>query len=194
MLNTNQPNTSNRIPNAVLGIIFLVAAEVMFFAGLISAYIVNRAGLPWPPIDQPRLPVEITAFNTVILLASAMFLWYAGKVFKNNITYPQTASRWVFFAIISGLFFLCIQGNEWIKLIGYGLTTSSGLYGAFFYTIIGLHGAHILAGIILLISLYGKIKKSKSHTNTMNIFSAFSLFWYFVVGIWPLLYVLVYLI
>jgi heme/copper-type cytochrome/quinol oxidase subunit 3 len=94
--------------------------------------------------------------------------------------------------MLLGIIFVSIQGVEWAKLIGFGLTTSSSLYGAFFYTIIGMHAFHVIVGITILFYLYSKLK-SKRTTDVQNKISICSLYWYFVVGIWPVLYALVYL-
>jgi heme/copper-type cytochrome/quinol oxidase subunit 3 len=179
--------------NSVLGMIFLLATEFMFFAGLISAFVVNSAtrGI-WPPIGQPRLPVEITGVNTVILLLSAFTIMWALRQF-NRYEKIQLAYRWVAVTMILGLTFVSIQGYEWVKLIGFGLTTKSGLYGAFFYTIVGIHGAHVLAGIIILYWLLRTVRRTTSVERTKDLVRACSLYWYFVVFIWPVLYVLVYL-
>ena len=171
--------------------VFLVITEIMFFAGLISAYLVNRAGMPiWPPHDQPRLPVEITAVNTVILGLSGVFfifltLGYAKKS-KNYMI-------WLILSIAAGLTFFGIQGYEWIKLLGFGLTTTSSIYGAFFYSIIGMHGIHVLLGIVFLLYLLVTLIRTKSHEKGLRTINAISIFWYFVILIWPILYYLVYL-
>ena len=62
--------------NAKLGVIMMLGAEEMFFAGLIGAFIVFRlAAEQWPPPFQPRLPVGVTGVNTLILLISAVTIW-----------------------------------------------------------------------------------------------------------------------
>ena len=59
------------LDNARLATMFFIAAEIMFFAGLISSYLVLRTGAAqWPPPLQPRLPVLVTGLNTIVLLAS----------------------------------------------------------------------------------------------------------------------------
>lgn len=188
-------STQKKIPNGVLGILFFLTTEVMFFAGLISAYLVNRAGVRWPPIDQPRLPVEMTTVNTFILLSSAVTLFLFWKNFNKALSenFPLKIS-WLLLTIFLGAIFISIQGNEWIKLLSYGLTTTSSIYGAFFYTIIGAHGFHVLIGIALLLYSFFKIKNSFSPQDSKNIVAVCSLYWCFVVGIWPVLYVLVYLV
>jgi heme/copper-type cytochrome/quinol oxidase subunit 3 len=180
--------------DGIIGMIFLLAAEAMFFAGLISAYIVNRAGAKvWPPYSQPRLPIEITALNTAILLSSAVMIFIFSKKFKADYNSTGTARKFLVLAILLGGIFVAVQGSEWIKLISYGLTTTSSLYGAFFYLIIGIHAIHAIAGLLILFYLYTILKNSDSFEESKNKITICSMYWYFVVGIWPLLYMLVYL-
>jgi cytochrome c oxidase subunit III len=184
------------ISNGLLGMAFLVATEVMLFAGFISAYIVNRSvAILWPPYGQPRLPIEVTAFNTIFLLASAitLFIFYT-KYTQGKI--DHSSSRPLVLLIITmvlGCTFVVVQGYEWVKLIGYGLTTTSSIYGAFFYLIIGVHGVHVLVGLILLLNLYYYLRKDPFTPTAFQRIPVFSLYWYFVVGVWPVLYYLVYL-
>ena len=187
--------TSNKkiVSDGVMGMIFLLASEVMFFAGLISAYIVNRAGaMSWPPYGQPRLPIEVTALNTAILIASAVLIFSFGKKFKTNYN-RRNSMRLLTTTISLGGIFLSIQGTEWVKLIGYGLTTTSCLYGAFFYLIIGAHAIHVIAGLSILLYLFFFLRKSSSNEDSKNKIIICSMYWYFVVAIWPILYILVYL-
>lgn len=184
------------ISNGLLGMAFLVATEVMLFAGFISAYIVNRSvAMAWPPYGQPRLPVEVTAFNTLFLLASAITLYiFYTKYSQGKIT--GSSSRPLLLLVITmalGCTFVIIQGYEWVKLIGYGLTTTSSIYGAFFYLIIGVHGVHVLVGLILLLNLYRHLRKHPFSDSAVQKVPVFSLYWYFVVGVWPVLYYLIYL-
>lgn len=179
--------------NGVIGMIFLLATEAMFFAGLISAYIVNHAAAKvWPPYGQPRLPIEITALNTAILIASAVMIFIFSKNFKSNHITGNSRKLLAITILLGGLF-VVVQGTEWIKLINYGLTTTLSLYGAFFYLIIGAHAIHAIAGLLILFYLYSALKNSDSFETSKNKIAICSMYWYFVVGIWPLLYSLVYL-
>src|SRR5262245_51774470 len=125
----NPPREQKIVSDSVVGIILLIATEAMFFAGLISAYIVNRSGFTmWPPAGQPRMPVEITAVNTLILISSAVFIFLFRRKF-----FTSGSKQLLIFAMIAGATFIFVQGTEWVRLIGFGLTTTSSLYGAFFY-------------------------------------------------------------
>ncbi len=180
--------------DGVIGMIFLLATEAMFFAGLISAYIVNRASAKvWPPYGQPRLPIEITALNTLVLLSSAVAIFLFSKKIKSNFTISGNSRKLLVVTIILGSIFVFVQGTEWIKLIGFGLTSTSSLYGSFFYLIIGTHAIHAIAGLLMLFYLYSVIKNPVSFEEAKNKITVCSMYWYFVVGIWPILYILVYL-
>ena len=176
------------LPSPVLGMLIFVIAELMMFAGLISAFSIVKAGaLGWPPPGQPRLPVEATAFNTAMLLASAGALFHANRAFLLD---RATARGPLFAAIGLGAFFVCFQGYEWISLISHGLTLTSSNYGSFFYLIVGTHGLHALAGLAVLARSALKLRRGSLAAGD---FAASQVFWYFVVGLWPVLYLLVYL-
>lgn len=175
--------------------IFLLATEAMFFAGLISAYIVNRSSaVVWLTYGQPRLPIEITAFNTVILISSAISIFIFSRKYVTNYYLLKGSRKLLGITILLGGIFIAIQGSEWIKLINYGLTTTSSLYGAFFYLIIGAHAVHAIAGLLILIYLYFTLNSARPLNFLKDKITICSMYWYFVVGIWPLLYTLVYLI
>lgn len=190
---SSQPNARKAVSDGVLAMIFLLSTEVMLFAGLISAYIVNLAGASiWPPVEQPRLPVEVTGVNTLILLLSAVVLYLFTRRVNKTSSIDSKSLNLLFLTMMLGSTFLIIQGTEWARLIGYGLTTHSSIYGAFFYTLIGAHGLHVVAGLSILFYLYFAIKGATSFEVAKNKISACILYWYFVVAIWPILYRLVY--
>jgi heme/copper-type cytochrome/quinol oxidase subunit 3 len=175
------------VPSAVLGMILLLVTEVMFFGGLISAYLVSRAGAAaWPPAGQPRLPVAATAVNTVVLLLSAVALGLARRSARRA-DGGRSAWRWLGAAAGLGAAFLGLQGMEWARLLRFGLTADSSVYGGFFYLIVGAHGAHVLAGLGLLAWLL-RVPPAPGRA------AAATLYWFFVVTLWPVLYILVYLL
>ena len=176
------------LPSAVLGMLVFVIAEMMLFAGLMSAFSIVRSGtLGWPPPGQPRLPVEATAFNTAVLLASAVLLFVANRAFTRN---RERAGRPLFCAVGLGAFFVAFQGYEWVMLIRQGLTLTYSNHGSFFFLIVGLHGLHVIAGLTVLARASLKLSKGMLAPST---FVAAQVFWYFVVGLWPVLYFMVYL-
>ena len=176
------------VSNQVLGVVILVATEVMFFAGLVSAFLIGKAGArAWPPPDQPRLPVEATAVLTAVLLVSGILLSLVGSrpdLGRGRLRrlLPWSASL--------GVLFVGLQGVEWVRLVGFGLTMTSSTYGAFFYVVVGAHALHVLTGVLALAWVAVRLETGRLAWET---FRAVRIFWYFVVGLWPILYALVYL-
>lgn len=174
--------------NGIVAMMLFVATEVMFFAGLMSAFIVTKAGVAWPPPDQPRLPVEATAINTLMLLASGVMLRKAhAALVKCDV---DRTRKFLALTIALGAFFVAFQGYEWVRLIGFGLTMRSSSYGSFFYLLIGAHALHAVAALVALSYCY---PRSVRGGIPRGVFSAVQIFWYFVVLLWPVLYILVYL-
>ncbi|MCH6255304.1 cytochrome c oxidase subunit 3 [Puniceicoccaceae bacterium K14] len=180
----------NAISSSVLGVIIFIATEMMFFAGLVSAHsVISNSVVDWPPADQPRLPIEATALNSLFLLASGLVIFFAWKAFKVE-PFSKKSRNLLVLSIALGSLFVGLQGSEWAGLISHGLTINSSVYGGFFYLIIGAHAIHAVGAILALLRLFFMFQKKKVTTES---FTAHSLFWYFVVGVWPVLYVLVYL-
>src|SRR4029453_18948929 len=119
----------------------VMGAESMVFAGRVGMYIVFRFSAPtWPPPDLPRLPVGITALNTLILLASVIPLTRALRAARRHDPAGRSGLQ---IAALLGALFLAVQGIEWVRLLGHGLTPSSGVYGGSFYLLIGCHAGHL---------------------------------------------------
>jgi heme/copper-type cytochrome/quinol oxidase subunit 3 len=178
------------VPDGIAAMLIFVATEIMFFAGLISAFVIVKAGsLAWPPPGQPRLPVEATAFNSLVLLASGVVLFLTNRRFDEPGATHRTR-KLLDITMGMGAFFVVVQGYEWAQLLGFGLTMTSSTYGAFFYLIVGAHALHAVAALIAL--GYSNLQFTRGEL-TRAAFLTTQIFWYFVVGLWPFLYVLVYL-
>jgi len=178
------------VSNGVLGMLIFIFTEVMFFAGLISAHSIVRsqaAGQMWPPYGQPRLPVEETAVNTAALLVSGIVLVLAWFAFRRDRTSARIP---LLLAIILGSIFVFFQGLEWVALLAEGLTLQSSAYGGFFYLIVGAHALHAVAALAGLIWAWLRLDGDRLSASQLATVAAF---WYFVVLVWPVLYVKVYL-
>lgn len=180
------------IPSIVFGTLVFIGSEVMFFGALISAFLVLRAGAgSWPPPGQPRLPLGLTLANTLVLFASGWTMWRAQRAIRAG-DRPHLA-QWLGITVALGALFVLVQGTEWIRMLAFGLDASQSLYAAVFYTVIATHGAHVVGGIALLLFVWWRAREGRYRTTDHDGVDAAALFWYFVVGIWPLLFTLVYL-
>src|SRR5262249_16526120 len=180
------------LSNARLGMLIFLGAETMFFAGLVGAFLVYRmANETWPPMTMPRLPVEVTGINTLILLYSAVTMWLANRAIR--LGQQRALAPMLLRTAVLGVVFLVVQGYEWVKLIGYGLTLSSGVYGATFYTLIGCHGLHVFGAVIWLLGVWRRATRKRYTATRRTGVVLCGMYWLYVVGLWPVLYWLVYL-
>jgi heme/copper-type cytochrome/quinol oxidase subunit 3 len=165
-------------------LIFL-CAEAMLFAGFIAAHLVLRLGAAaWPPPGQPRLPVAVTALNTLVLIASGVAMRRAVR---------SAPAAFLGLAGSLGSIFLAIQGWEWIRLVAFGLRASATIYGALFYTLVGAHAVHAAAGVAWIVGMAGRSVATGAPPGGAAI-AALEMYWLFVVGVWPAIFVTLYLL
>ncbi len=179
------------VSNARMGMLMLIGAETMFFAGLIGAYVVFRFGSPVWPSGHLYLPVGITWLNTVFLLCSCYTMLRAMRCIKAGQQQPFV--QWLAMTALLGSIFLGVQGSEWVSLVHDGLTISTGMYGATFYTLIGCHGLHVLVAVLwLCIVLFQARHRRFSQQHYIGV-EICSMYWYYVGAVWVVLFPLVYL-
>ncbi len=183
------------IPNGKLGMWLFLGSEVMFFTGLIGAYIVLRSGQDtWADPTAPGYPLNIplTAANTFLLICSSVTLVWAlqsiqaGKRARGNLG--------LFLTTLFGAVFVGIQGVEYYELyVHRGMRPDSDIFGSCFYTMTGFHGLHVLIGVIAMAVLAGMGLAGKFNEDNYAPVEATGLYWHFVDLVWIILFAIVYL-
>ncbi len=180
--------------NAKLGVIILLGAETMLFAGLIGAFLVYRMGnATWPPLSHAdiQLPRLVTGINTGYLIISGITMYLSLRMIQIDL--PKLFSNVLLILTGTlGLVFLIIQGSEWVQLIGKGLTLQSGVYGATFYVLIGCHAVHVFGAVIWLTIVIGMSLAGRFTSDNHTAVETCTIYWIYVVALWPILYFLVY--
>ena len=175
------------ISNAVFGMSLFVFTEVMFFMALISAFLVIQKdrGATWDLPESIVLPHLVTGINTFILMMSGAALWWAGKKWSDQVT----ASKWFLRSALLGTTFVFIQGSEWLQLLEHGFSVRASIFGACFFLLVGMHALHALIGAGVLAYGWWQTKNNRLSFETLQ---ALQIFWFFIVGVWPILYFVVY--
>ena len=182
--------TRGGVESGVIGMVLFLFTEAMIFAALISAFLVLKTrAVAWPPPGQPRLPVAVTGVNTLVLLASAYTMIRAVGVLRSG---SDGAARWLAATAGLGVLFLAVQGFEWARLLGFGLTGAASVYGATFYAIVGIHALHVLAAVIVLWVSLGRTRSGRYTSGGHTGLVVCRMYWVFVVAVWPILYALLY--
>ncbi len=187
------------ISNVILGMLLFITSEVMFFAGLFAAYFSVRANAKaWPPINPESLEpfhlaiLPLVGPATVMLILSSFTCQFAVWAIRRG---DRTAFlRNIGFTFTIGVVFLIMQAIDYAALGAEGITLSTGTFGTTYFTLTGFHGAHVLAGVIMLgVVLYRGMagQFSARHHDAVE---ATSLYWHFVDVVWILLFSLLYLL
>ena len=181
------------ITNGKIGTWLFLGSEVMFFTGLIGAYIVLRFGQKdWPPPDQ-RLNVPLTAINTFFLICSSVTLVWAMQSYQKN--QPAKGTFGLLATTVIGATFVGIQVYEYIELYSHGVRPDADLFGTCFYTMTGFHGFHVFVGVLALavLTVRGFLGKFGPRYSQHAAIELTGLYWHFVDLVWIILFAIVYL-
>lgn len=167
----------------------LMATEGALFAYLITTYFYLEQGhTVWPPAPHNVQALAIALPNTFILLASSLAAWFGERGAHRGNRTALVAGLGT--AVLLGFIFLALQGLEYSRQT---FTLRTDAYGAAFYTITGIHGAHVFAGALAL-----------SHTAIRGFFGHFRdgrtlavtnavRYWHLVDAVWLVVFTSLYL-
>lgn len=172
------------------GFLLLIAIELTVFGGLIAIYYYLKLYNPeFPPasIDKPEL--FLPTLNTVILLASGVAMFLAGRGIRHGRQLQLKA--WKSVALALAIVFLVIK---YIEYSGYDYDWSTHAYGSIVWTMTGFHVGHVLAVVlktfvVLAMALRNMFTPQRHLAVQVN-----GIYWYFVVLIWLPLYFTIYIV
>lgn len=179
-----QPPVSRRYATAI---ILAMVSIVMFFMGMVAAFIFLRStNRGWVPL---RIPT-IVYFNTLVLLCSSGVMELARRRLASA-DVPRFRKLWLF-ATGLGFAFLIGQLVAWRELVVAGFYVATNQASSFFYIFTGLHGLHLFGGICAL--LYVSFRKfERAHVSRSTAAEVASYYWHFMDGLWIFLLALLYL-
>ena len=170
------------ISKGQIGVWILLTAVVMLFAGLSSAYIVLRGVPAWQNIELPSLLWP----NTAILLLSSVAIDLARRAIRRRDA--QSMKRWLIAGLVLGAAFLLGQVAAWRQLVNAGVYLPSTLQSSFFYILSGLHGVHLLGGVIALVWVLVAALENKVTVFNYEPLKLCALYWHVMDAIWIYLF------
>ena len=181
-----QASAISAIPAGKVGVWWFLASEIMVFGGLIASYLVFRLGSGGWHEAAAHVNVTLGAVNTLILLTSSLTVVQAFAAAERE---DAPALRlFLGLTILGGLGFLGIKAIEYTTEIRAGFTPGAGIFWSFYYTMTGLHGLHVLGGIVVNVILF-----LGSRIRTPRRVELAGLYWHFVDVVWIFLFPLLYL-
>jgi heme/copper-type cytochrome/quinol oxidase subunit 3 len=180
--------------NAKLGIWMFLASEVMLFGALFSSYVLLRTGAESWPHGSEYLNVWLAFLNTVVLIGSSVTMvmaWASLKLgdFKKYRLYLGLT-------ILAGLVFMVVKAFEYGTKFEHHLYPSTNTFLAIYFTLTGLHGLHVLGGMIVNGYFWGPGAKlwRRDPERLANRIEVAGLYWHFVDLVWIFLFPTLYLL
>ena len=185
-----RPDTG--LNNGKLGIWLFLASEVMLFGALFSTYILLRVGaVEWP---HGELSVPLGTINTIILIASSVTMVMAWASLKMNNWGRHRLYLGLTFLL--ALVFLINKYFEYAEHLEKGEGPWHSTFLAIYFTLTGLHGLHIVGGMIVMGYFLGPGAKMWKHEpdRFANRIEYTGLYWHFVDLVWIFLFPVLYLL
>jgi heme/copper-type cytochrome/quinol oxidase subunit 3 len=171
------------------GVVVLILTEGMIFATLLSSYLFIRAASkewPPPPIEVPEL-TKIWFFTAILLGSSLPMAIAEHGIAKGNVRRLKVGLTMV---LVMGVTFFCYLIYEYRQL-KFGIRDNA--YGTLFYSITGLHGAHVVGGLLMISLLLVKTWMGKFSAERHVTVQVVAMYWHFVDGVWVFVFSTLYL-
>jgi cytochrome c oxidase subunit III len=174
-----------------VGMYLLIGAESAIFTIFVVAYLFYVGKSLSGPMPSEVLSPPI--LYTVCLLSSSLTIHFAARSLRAGKV--QSFAAWWLLTIMLGVAFLYGTASEWHRLIyKEGLTITTNLFGTTYYSLVGLHGFHVIVGLfalstVLAFTIFGAVKQE--HAERVDVLS---LYWHFVDAVWIVVFTVVYVI
>ncbi len=187
-----------RVPQGRLALWVLIAGELMIFGGLICCYILYRLRYPEWADQAAHTSTFFGALNTAVLLTSSFTVVKAHEAANKHDLSKVTL--WLSMSILGGVWFLVNKSIEYYHEISEGFTFASpglhesgdsigSLFWSFYYLMTGLHGAHVIAGMVVMFLALLQARKGKN----LHRVELAGMYWHMVDLIWIFLFPLLYI-
>jgi cytochrome c oxidase subunit 3/cytochrome o ubiquinol oxidase subunit 3 len=169
----------------------LITAEAAIFTIFVVAYLFYMGKSLSGPTPSEVLTPPI--LYTVCLLSSSFTIHFAGKNLREGNV--RRFGAWWLLTIALGAIFLYGTASEWHRLIYKdGLTITTNLFGTTYYSLVGLHGFHVVMGLlgltaVMVFTIVGTVQRE--HAARIDVLS---LYWHFVDAVWVVVFTVVYVI
>lgn len=175
------------VPTGRLAIWWLIASEIVIFGGVLVSYLMHRVGHPEWAYQAEHTNLVAGSINTFVLLTSSLAAVLAHNAAERGD--GKRAAKMLGLTILGGLVFLVIKSLEWTNEILHGYTITSSGFWSFYYTAAGIHGSHVIAGMIIM----GFIARDAAKGKELQRVEYVGIYWHFVDLVWIFLFPLLYI-
>ena len=159
-----------------------IVSIIMLFAAMTSAYLVRRAEGNWLEYDIP----SIFKYSSIVLIISSLTMhWAYVSAKKDNFSQLKLAITITF---VLGLAFLYMQFQGWVALVDENVFFVGNPAGSFMYIFTGLHGFHLISGLVVLVVALIASFRLQIHATSMNQIEIAATYWHFLDILWLYLF------
>ena len=187
--------TNTGVSNAKLGIWVFLASEALFFGAFIATYFLYRgrdADFLGGPTPSELFDIPFTSVTSFVLLMSSLSMVLALAAIQRGD--ERRLRIWLMATALFGMVFIGGQVFEFTEFYREGLSLSTNLFGTTFFTLTGLHGAHVTVGIVWLLTLWARSMQGKLHQEHAEAVEIAGLYWHFVDIVWIVIFTAIYLV
>ncbi|MHB8899842.1 MAG: cytochrome c oxidase subunit 3 family protein [Thermoguttaceae bacterium] len=201
-----------------LGMWIFLVTEILLFSGLFCAYVVYRANRPEIFVYAHQfLDKNLGALNTAVLIFSSLTMAWAVRA--TQLEQRRASVILLAITLACGFVFLSVKAIEyqhkwhegllWASLynpqhpspgvgesaIDHGVEPRNvGLFFSIYFLMTGLHGIHVIAGMIAIAWVLNRARKGHFNRDYYGPVDYVGLYWHLVDLVWIYLFPLLYLI
>ncbi len=175
------------IPAGRLAMWWVLASEIVIFGGLLASYVMLRLQHPDWGDEASHTSTVAGAFNTFVLLTSSLFAVLGHRAAEHG-DGPR-AARFLWMTVGGGAVFMLVKAFEYTFEITHGFTLFRSVFWGFYFTATGLHGLHVLAGMVAM----GLVAVGARRGECLHRVELVGIYWHFVDVVWIFLFPLLYL-
>ncbi|GAB3778441.1 cytochrome c oxidase subunit 3 [Spirosoma horti] len=159
-----------------------IVSIIMLFAAMTSAYLVRRAEGNWLEYDIP----SVFTYSSVVLAISSLTMHWAYLAAKKDNFGSLKIAITITFAL--GIAFLYMQFQGWVELVKENVFFVGNPAGSFMYIFTGLHGFHLISGLIVLVFALIAAFRLRIHGKSLNQLEIAATYWHFLDILWLYLF------
>lgn len=159
-----------------------IVSIIMLFAAMTSAYLVRRAEGNWLEYNVPA----VFSYSSVVLVISSLTIHWAYLAAKKDNFKSLRIAITLTFAL--GIAFLYMQFQGWVQLVEQNVYFVGNPAGSFMYIFTGLHGFHLISGLIVLVFALVAAFRFNVHAKNLNRIEIAATYWHFLDVLWLYLF------
>jgi cytochrome c oxidase subunit III len=163
--------------------IFLASLSMLFAASMVAYLVIRVRADAWPPPGMPSLPDGLWIGTALLLLSSGTVEWAKRAIRAGKSAGPGMAATWLL-----GIAFLVAQVLNWSSLLAVEVSASTNLYGFTFFTMTGLHGLHVIGGLLPMALVAVQALRGAYTPDRHRAVTYSAVYWHFLAVVWLVMF------